>query len=101
MARLSNAPLPLDRTQPSPISRWPRPPWQTAVADERFTERQRQVLELLVGGATNVEIADRLTVAETTVKSHVKQIFRKLGASNRAEAIARYLREERNRMVLT
>jgi DNA-binding NarL/FixJ family response regulator len=50
------------------------------------------VFALLVSGATNPEIADRLTVSETTVKSHVKHILRKLRVSNRAEAIAKYVR---------
>ncbi|WP_250286335.1 MULTISPECIES: LuxR C-terminal-related transcriptional regulator [unclassified Frankia] len=56
-----------------------------------LTPREREVLALLASGATNAQIADRLTVSETTVKSHVKHILRKLRASNRAEAIARYL----------
>ncbi len=56
-----------------------------------LTPREREVLALLASGATNAQIADRLTVSETTVKSHVKHILRKLHASNRAEAIARYL----------
>lgn len=88
LARLAAAPLPLARTDPVPAC----PAAHPAPADDRFTGRQQQVLELLVAGATNLEIADRLTVAETTVKSHVKQILRKLGATSRAEAIARYLR---------
>jgi len=41
-------------------------------------------------------LADRLTVAESTVKSHVKHILHKLGAGNRAAAIALYLREARH-----
>lgn len=58
----------------------------------RLTEREREVFELLVGGATNGQIADRLTVSETTVKSHVKHILRKLHVANRAEAIAQFLK---------
>nr|WP_173667326.1 helix-turn-helix transcriptional regulator [Frankia torreyi] len=56
-----------------------------------LTPREREVLRLLAAGATNAQIANALTVSETTVKSHVKHILRKLRASNRAEAIARYL----------
>lgn len=56
-----------------------------------LTPREREVMQLLLSGATNAEIANRLTVSETTVKSHVRQILRKLKATNRAEAIARYL----------
>jgi len=57
-----------------------------------LTAREREVFALLVSGATNAQIADRLTVSETTVKSHVKHILRKMRASNRAQAIAQYLR---------
>lgn len=58
----------------------------------RLTDREREVFELLVAGATNGQIADRLTVSETTVKSHVKHILRKLHVTNRAEAIAQFLK---------
>nr|HRD14111.1 helix-turn-helix transcriptional regulator [Mycobacterium sp.] len=57
--------------------------------------REREVLALLASGATNAQLADRLTVAESTVKSHVKHILHKLGTGNRAGAIACYLRESR------
>ena len=59
--------------------------------DDGLTAREREVFAVLVSGATNAQIADRLTVSETTVKSHVKHILRKLRAANRAEAISRYL----------
>jgi len=54
-----------------------------------LTARETEVLELMVGGSTNRAIATRLVIAEDTVKSHVKQILRKLGVTNRAQAIAR------------
>jgi DNA-binding CsgD family transcriptional regulator len=56
-----------------------------------LTVREAEVLNLLVSGATNAQIADQLTLSETTVKSHVRHILRKLRVRNRAEAIARYL----------
>ncbi len=62
----------------------------------RLTTREREVLALLASGATNAQLADQLTVAESTVKSHVKHILHKLGAGNRAAAIACYLRESRD-----
>lgn len=60
----------------------------TAIA-ELLTEREREVLELMVRGLGNTAIAERLVIKEGTVKSHVKHILRKLGAVNRAEVIAR------------
>jgi DNA-binding NarL/FixJ family response regulator len=53
--------------------------------DYGLTPREREVLVLLVEGATNREIADRLRVSEGTVKHHLTSIFTKTGASNRLE----------------
>ncbi|GAT02024.1 LuxR C-terminal-related transcriptional regulator [Mycolicibacterium fortuitum] len=53
-----------------------------------LTERESEVLRLMVTGASNHEIADQLVITEGTVKSHVKHILRKYGAVNRAQAIA-------------
>jgi DNA-binding CsgD family transcriptional regulator len=57
-----------------------------------LSAREIDVLEALASGATNAQIAARLFITEETVKSHVKRILRKLGASNRAEAVSRFLR---------
>jgi ATP/maltotriose-dependent transcriptional regulator MalT len=54
-----------------------------------LTAREAEVMRLMVGGASNRAIAERLVVAEDTVKSHVKHILRKLGVANRSQAIAR------------
>jgi DNA-binding CsgD family transcriptional regulator len=59
--------------------------------DSLLTRREREVLELITSGATNIRIAERLVISEGTVKSHVKHILRKLRVGNRAEAVARYL----------
>jgi DNA-binding CsgD family transcriptional regulator len=59
--------------------------------DELLTPREREVIALIVSGQSNSAIAERLVISEGTVKSHVKQILRKLGAVNRSEVIARYL----------
>ena len=56
-----------------------------------LTPREHEVLALVATGATNSRIADLLVITDGTVKSHVKQILRKLRAANRAEAIVRYL----------
>ncbi|HKP42131.1 LuxR C-terminal-related transcriptional regulator [Mycobacterium sp.] len=53
-----------------------------------LTEREAEVFALMVTGATNQAIADKLVITEGTVKSHVKHILRKYGAVNRAQAIA-------------
>lgn len=54
---------------------------------EPLSERELEVLALLASGRTNAEIARDLFVAAGTVKSHVNNIYRKLGARNRAEAL--------------
>jgi len=57
--------------------------------DDPLSERELEVLALLASGRTNAEIARDLFVAVGTVKSHTGNIYRKLGAKNRAEALAR------------
>lgn len=59
-----------------------------------LTPREVEVLSLMAAGATNAVIAQQLFISEGTVKSHVKRILRKLNASNRAEAVSRYLRSK-------
>lgn len=53
-----------------------------------LTERERQVLELMIKGKTNQEIAERLTLSVGTVRFHVSNILSKLGVSNRTEAVS-------------
>jgi LuxR family transcriptional regulator, regulator of acetate metabolism len=59
---------------------------------ESLTAREAEVLRLLTRGLTNREIAQQLVVREGTIKYHVKNILRKLGAAGRADAVSRYLR---------
>ena len=54
---------------------------------DKLSNRERNVLELLVGGMTNKEIAREIDLQEATVKIHVKNIYRKMGVSNRAQAV--------------
>ncbi len=59
-----------------------------------LTRRELEVLALIADGQTNSQIAGRLVISESTAKSHVKRILRKLGAGNRVEAAAMYLRAQ-------
>ena len=57
-----------------------------------LTPREVEVLDLMAVGLTNPEIAHRLAISESTVKTHVSNILRTLNAKNRTAAVARYLR---------
>ena len=58
-----------------------------------LTEREKEVLGLLVEGLTNPEIAQQLYVSKSTVKFHVSSILNKLQVSSRTEAVAKALQE--------
>ena len=53
-----------------------------------MTEREREILKLMVEGLSNIEMAKRLFVSRSTVKFHVSNILSKLGAASRTEAVA-------------
>jgi NarL family two-component system response regulator LiaR len=57
-----------------------------------LTSREREVLALLVTGLNNGEIAEKLVVSPSTIKSHVSNILAKLGVSGRTEAVALAMR---------
>src|SRR5262245_42044586 len=57
-----------------------------------LTRREIEVVDLMSRGASNAGIANELVIAESTVRSHVKHILRKLRAANRAQAVASYVR---------
>ena len=65
--------------------RQPSPARDDAAGD--LTLRQRRVLELLSQGLSNKQIARALGISEITVKAHVSSIFRKLGVTNRVQAV--------------
>lgn len=56
--------------------------------DDELSSREIDVLLLIAAGNSNKEIADRLNIGEATVKSHVTNILSKLGANDRAHAVA-------------
>ena len=59
------------------------------IAPRPLSYREKQILSLVVLGLTNREIADKLYLAESTVKTHLSSAFRKIDARSRAEAVAR------------
>jgi len=85
--RLRRAPIGLtsDPSQPAGPEGNGRSP------EDVLTPRELEVLSVMAVGSTNPEIAERLVISESTVKSHVKSILRKLGLRNRTEAASRYL----------
>jgi len=54
---------------------------------EPLTEREVELLRLLVAGLSNAEIAEKLVIAVSTVKSHVNHIYGKLGVGSRTQAV--------------
>lgn len=71
----------------------PRPPWKppvivTGTAVVSITSRQADVLDGFHFGLTNAQIGNRLGLAEDTIKTHAKALFRALGAHDRAHAVA-------------
>ncbi|MEV0063416.1 LuxR C-terminal-related transcriptional regulator [Nocardia sp. NPDC050718] len=81
------------------LGRWrsTAPPVTASVAlsradDTVLTRREVQIVRLLADGDSNGRIARKLAITEGTVKTHITRVLRKLGAANRAEAVAIWLR---------
>lgn len=55
--------------------------------ESALTKREIQILQLTSTGATNIEIADQLNVSMHTVKTHIYNLFKKIGAANRMQAV--------------
>lgn len=55
-------------------------------SDIKLTKRERQILRLIKNGATNLDISAALEVSEHTVKSHLYNVYKKIGVRNRLEA---------------
>src|SRR5207249_6224898 len=63
-------------------------PTQPARSRHHVSSRERDVLELVAAGLTDAQIGTELSISEFTVKTHVKRLLMKLGAKNRAHAVA-------------
>ena len=61
--------------------------------EQVITSRQKEVLQMLVAGRSNKEIAAPLGIEERTVKAHISQLMRKLGASNRIAVSVQAIRQ--------
>ena len=66
----------------------PRLASRLVTRSKRLSEREREVLRLVAGGQSNKQIAAKLRISERTAKFHVTAILNKLGAENRAQAVA-------------
>ncbi len=62
-------------------------PERTAAAATALSNREREVLGEIAGGATNREIGEHLYLSPHTIKEHTSSIYRKLGVRNRAAAV--------------
>lgn len=82
-----------DAPQPMPALADRDPAASRSSTAAGLSPRQREVLDLMVRGLSNVQIAERLVVTVPTVKTHVRAVLRACGAVNRSDAIARLARE--------
>jgi DNA-binding CsgD family transcriptional regulator len=94
--RLNGNGLPPPATAPLSVERGDRRltirrAGHTLLLDEQvaaLTRREQEIVDHLAEGHSNAEIADRLTLAPTTVRKHLENIYAKLGVSNRTAAVA-------------
>jgi ATP/maltotriose-dependent transcriptional regulator MalT len=72
--------------------------WEPALMEAvKVSDREREVILLVVEGLSNKEIARRLRIAEGTVKLHLHNVYGKLGVSNRTALVASIDRQIRNK----
>ena len=76
----------IDPSMAARVVEWPG-------ARQGLTQRESEILELVVNGLSNRAIAAKLVIGDETVKTHLSSIYRKLGVSDRTAAVATALRE--------
>jgi DNA-binding NarL/FixJ family response regulator len=81
---------------PRTAQRWMTHYRSPAGSGPDLSQREQEVLEKLARGLPNAEIAAELTVSENTIRFHLKNIYEKLGVTNRTEAVAWYFRSGKN-----
>lgn len=81
--------VPAEYVTPPPTR--PAPAVQPGLEIRELSGREIEVLEMIVAGASNKEIARKLEIQEVTVKLHANRIFNKLGVKNRAQAAVKAL----------
>ena len=64
-----------------------------APSGDELSERELEVLRLMAKGAANKEIGAQLSIAQSTVKTHITSIFQKLGVNDRTEAVTEALKK--------
>lgn len=67
---------------------------QQDVARPRLSERERQVVQLVLAGCSNQETADRLNLRLQTIKNHLSRIYAKLGVSTRVQLAVLAMRND-------
>lgn len=83
---------PQDPESETTVIKATEPEYQAILETEPLTERELEVLELIVAGCSNAVIADKLFISVGTVKTHVRSILNKLCADDRTQAAVRALR---------
>ena len=66
---------------------------QSESEDSDLTRREKEILNLIEMGMSNREMAEKLVIAEGTLKRHVANLYQKLGVHNRAQAIKQFYRQ--------
>ena len=93
MRQLSSAPLAIRERRYYAAQALVETSHQSTTPRPDLTKRELEVLALMVEGLNNTQIASRLTVSLSTVKSHVSTVLSKLGVASRTEAVTLALRK--------